>query len=80
MLERPDVDYVSIKVSSIVSQLSMWAFDETVERVVTRLTPLYELAAASADRRSSSTSTWRSTATSTSPWRCSAASWTSRNC
>jgi RHH-type transcriptional regulator, proline utilization regulon repressor / proline dehydrogenase / delta 1-pyrroline-5-carboxylate dehydrogenase len=48
MLERPDVDYVSIKVSSIVSQLSMWAFDETVERVVTRLTPLYELAAASA--------------------------------
>ena len=30
------------------SQLSMWAFDETVERVVERLTPLYELAAASA--------------------------------
>ncbi|GAB3035196.1 proline dehydrogenase family protein [Parafrigoribacterium mesophilum] len=48
MLARPDVDYVSIKVSSIVSQLSMWAFDETVQRVVTRLTPLYELAAASA--------------------------------
>ena len=48
MLGRPDVDYVSIKVSSIVSQLSMWAFDETVERVVARLTPLYELAAASA--------------------------------
>ena len=45
LLERPDVDYVSIKVSSIVSQLSMWAFDETVERVVERLTPLYEVAA-----------------------------------
>ena len=45
MLERPDVDYVSIKVSSIVSQLSMWSFDETVERVVERLTPLYEIAA-----------------------------------
>jgi RHH-type proline utilization regulon transcriptional repressor/proline dehydrogenase/delta 1-pyrroline-5-carboxylate dehydrogenase len=44
LLERDDVDYVSIKVSSIVSQLNMWAFDETVERVVTRLTPLYELA------------------------------------
>jgi RHH-type proline utilization regulon transcriptional repressor/proline dehydrogenase/delta 1-pyrroline-5-carboxylate dehydrogenase len=48
LLERDDVDYVSIKVSSIVSQLSMWAFDETVERVVTKLTPLYAIAAASA--------------------------------
>jgi RHH-type proline utilization regulon transcriptional repressor/proline dehydrogenase/delta 1-pyrroline-5-carboxylate dehydrogenase len=47
LLARPDVDYVSIKVSSVVSQLSMWAFDETVERVVERLTPLYELAAKS---------------------------------
>jgi RHH-type proline utilization regulon transcriptional repressor/proline dehydrogenase/delta 1-pyrroline-5-carboxylate dehydrogenase len=47
LLERDDVDYVSIKVSSVASQLSMWAFDDMVERVVTRLTPLYELAAAS---------------------------------
>ena len=47
LLQRPDVDYVSIKVSSVVAQLSMWAFDETVERVVERLTPLYELAALS---------------------------------
>lgn len=45
LLQRPDVDYVSIKVSSIESQLNMWAFDETVERVTKRLTPLYELAA-----------------------------------
>lgn len=44
LLERPDVDYVSIKVSSVVSQLSMWAFDEEVDRVVERLTPLYEAA------------------------------------
>ncbi|MDY7542006.1 bifunctional proline dehydrogenase/L-glutamate gamma-semialdehyde dehydrogenase [Cryobacterium sp. 5B3] len=48
LLARPDVDYVSIKVSSIASQLSMWSFDEAVTRVVERLTPLYELAAASA--------------------------------
>jgi RHH-type transcriptional regulator, proline utilization regulon repressor / proline dehydrogenase / delta 1-pyrroline-5-carboxylate dehydrogenase len=48
LLERDDVDYVSIKVSSIESQLNMWAFDETVERVTKRLTPLYEQAAASA--------------------------------
>ncbi|MCM6762247.1 bifunctional proline dehydrogenase/L-glutamate gamma-semialdehyde dehydrogenase [Rathayibacter sp. ZW T2_19] len=47
LLERPDVDYVSIKVSSIASQLSMWAFDEAVERIVERLTPLYETAAMS---------------------------------
>jgi RHH-type proline utilization regulon transcriptional repressor/proline dehydrogenase/delta 1-pyrroline-5-carboxylate dehydrogenase len=47
LLGRDDVDYVSIKVSSVSSQLSMWAFDETVTRVVSRLTPLYELAAAS---------------------------------
>jgi RHH-type transcriptional regulator, proline utilization regulon repressor / proline dehydrogenase / delta 1-pyrroline-5-carboxylate dehydrogenase len=48
LLERDDVDYVSIKVSSVAAQLSMWAFDETVERVVERLTPLYALAAVSA--------------------------------
>jgi len=41
LIERPDVDYVSVKVSSISSQLSMWAFDETVQRVVRRLIPLY---------------------------------------
>jgi RHH-type proline utilization regulon transcriptional repressor/proline dehydrogenase/delta 1-pyrroline-5-carboxylate dehydrogenase len=47
MLARDDVDYVSIKVSSVVSQVSMWAFDDAVERVVRRLTPLYRLAASS---------------------------------
>ena len=46
LLQRDDVDYVSIKVSSVSSQLSMWSFDETVTRVVERLTPLYEFAAA----------------------------------
>ena len=47
LLARDDVDYVSIKVSSVAAQLSMWAFDDMVDRVVQRLTPLYELAAAS---------------------------------
>jgi RHH-type proline utilization regulon transcriptional repressor/proline dehydrogenase/delta 1-pyrroline-5-carboxylate dehydrogenase len=47
LLARDDVDYVSIKVSSIASQLSMWSFDETVDRVVERLVPLYEFAASS---------------------------------
>ncbi|MCA0216670.1 MAG: bifunctional proline dehydrogenase/L-glutamate gamma-semialdehyde dehydrogenase [Actinobacteria bacterium] len=45
LLARADVDYVSIKVSSVAAQLSMWAFDDMVETVVARLTPLYELAA-----------------------------------
>ena len=45
LLERDDVDYVSVKVSAVASQLSMWAFDETVERVAERLQPLYEKAA-----------------------------------
>lgn len=45
-LARDDVDYVSIKVSSVVSQLSMWSFDEAVADVVEKLTPLYRLAAA----------------------------------
>jgi RHH-type proline utilization regulon transcriptional repressor/proline dehydrogenase/delta 1-pyrroline-5-carboxylate dehydrogenase len=44
-LARDDVDYVSIKVSSVVSQLSMWSFDEAVDKVVAKLTPLYRLAA-----------------------------------
>ena len=47
LLARDDVDYVSIKVSAIAAQLSMWSFDDAVDRVVDRLTPLYELAAGS---------------------------------
>ncbi len=49
LLERDDVDYVSIKVSSVSAQLNMWAFDEMVDRVVARLTPLYEYAASHAE-------------------------------
>jgi RHH-type proline utilization regulon transcriptional repressor/proline dehydrogenase/delta 1-pyrroline-5-carboxylate dehydrogenase len=45
LLERPDVDYVSVKISNIVSNLNLWGFDDAVARVVQRLTPLYELAA-----------------------------------
>ncbi len=47
LLARDDVDYVSIKVSSVVSSLNMWAFDEMVERVSERLLPLYKFAASS---------------------------------
>ena len=46
LIAREDVDYVSVKVSAISSQLSMWAYKETVDRVVKRLIPLYTEAAA----------------------------------
>lgn len=46
LIARDDVDYVSVKVSAISSQLSMWAYDQTVDRVVGRLMPLYQQAAA----------------------------------
>ncbi|MEV7611132.1 bifunctional proline dehydrogenase/L-glutamate gamma-semialdehyde dehydrogenase [Microbacterium sp. NPDC089320] len=45
LIRRPDVDYVSVKVSAIVSHISMWAFDEVVDSVVERLLPLYLTAA-----------------------------------
>ena len=45
LLGRPDVDYVSIKVSSTVAPHSAWGFDEAVEHVVEKLTPLFAKAA-----------------------------------
>jgi RHH-type proline utilization regulon transcriptional repressor/proline dehydrogenase/delta 1-pyrroline-5-carboxylate dehydrogenase len=44
LLMRPDVDYVSIKVSATVPPFSSWAFDEAVARITERLLPLYKLA------------------------------------
>ncbi|MEV0895523.1 bifunctional proline dehydrogenase/L-glutamate gamma-semialdehyde dehydrogenase [Actinoplanes sp. NPDC049802] len=45
LLARPDVDYVSIKVSSTVAPHNPWAFDEAVADIVEQLTPLFTLAA-----------------------------------
>ncbi len=44
LIERPDVDYVSIKVSAAVAPHAVWAFDESVRDVVERLIPLYTAA------------------------------------
>lgn len=44
-LRRPDVDYVSVKISAICPSITPLAFDDTVERVVDRLRPLYRVAA-----------------------------------
>ncbi|MDT0158171.1 bifunctional proline dehydrogenase/L-glutamate gamma-semialdehyde dehydrogenase [Microbacterium sp. ARD32] len=45
LIRRDDVDYVSVKVSAIMSRISMWAFDQVVEQAVERLLPLYLTAA-----------------------------------
>ncbi len=44
LLERDDVDYVSIKVSSTVAPHSPWAFDDAVAHAVDALAPLYAIA------------------------------------
>ncbi|HOA86427.1 MAG TPA: bifunctional proline dehydrogenase/L-glutamate gamma-semialdehyde dehydrogenase [Microbacteriaceae bacterium] len=49
LIRRDDVDYVSVKVSAIESRISMWAFDEMVERIAQRLLPLYLSAAGAGD-------------------------------
>ncbi|MGM7678488.1 proline dehydrogenase family protein [Microbacterium sp. A94] len=45
LIRREDVDYVSVKVSSVISHISLWAFDEIVDTVSERLLPLYVTAA-----------------------------------
>lgn len=44
LVERPDVDYVSIKVSSVAAQLVPWDLEGSRDRVVERLLPLYRAA------------------------------------
>lgn len=41
LLDNPEVDYISIKVSTIYSQLHSIAFEHTVEKLVERLTLIY---------------------------------------
>ncbi len=45
LLDDPDVDYVSVKISAVVAQLDRWGFDESVHRVVQRLRPMVTRAA-----------------------------------
>jgi RHH-type proline utilization regulon transcriptional repressor/proline dehydrogenase/delta 1-pyrroline-5-carboxylate dehydrogenase len=45
LLARPDVDYVSIKVSATVPPHSPWAFDEAVDHIAANLLPLFTQAA-----------------------------------
>ena len=45
LIERDDVDYVSIKVSATVAPHSPWSYEQNIAHVVERLLPLYKLAA-----------------------------------
>ena len=45
LLEQPDIDYVSVKLSSIVAQLNYWDFDGCIRRVTQRLRPVLQKAA-----------------------------------
>src|SRR3954454_22015257 len=46
LLQRDDVEYVSVKASSVASQLNLWAYDRTLERVKENLRQLFAAAAA----------------------------------
>ena len=41
VLENPNVDYISIKISTIFSQINALAYEETVEELVSRLSRIY---------------------------------------
>jgi len=45
-LANPEIEYISVKISTIYSQISSLAFEHTVEVLVERLTELYRTAAA----------------------------------
>ncbi len=44
LLARPDVEYISVKISSVFSQINLLAFDNTVDEIKTRLRKLYRTA------------------------------------
>jgi RHH-type proline utilization regulon transcriptional repressor/proline dehydrogenase/delta 1-pyrroline-5-carboxylate dehydrogenase len=44
LLGRPDIDYVSVKVSAVIAPHSAWARDETVAAVADKLAPLMRCA------------------------------------
>ncbi|WP_099331895.1 proline dehydrogenase family protein [Actinomyces minihominis] len=46
LLQRDDVDYVSLKVSSVIGPHSPWDHEKAVEVAVAKLLPLYQYAAA----------------------------------
>ena len=46
-IDRPDVDYISVKVSAVVANLDVLAFDDSLDRISERLRQLYRRATSS---------------------------------
>ncbi|MEM6527312.1 MAG: bifunctional proline dehydrogenase/L-glutamate gamma-semialdehyde dehydrogenase, partial [Chloroflexota bacterium] len=46
LLANPDVEYISVKISSVFSQINLIAFEDTIEQIKTRLRKLYRQAMA----------------------------------
>lgn len=46
LIDQPDVDYVSVKLSAVASQLNYWDWDGSIERVTARLRTIFARAAA----------------------------------
>ncbi len=44
LLARPEIDYVSVKISSICAQLDVLAYDDEVARIAGQLAPIYRAA------------------------------------
>jgi len=47
LIDQNEIDYVSVKVSGITSQIDMWSFDDSLRHVKDRLRRIYEHSAAS---------------------------------
>ncbi len=45
LLANPDIDYVSVKISGIASQLNHWAWDDSVDRICARMRDVFHAAA-----------------------------------
>ncbi len=45
LLDDPNIDYVSVKISAVASQLNHWAWDDCLERICDRLRTIWRAAA-----------------------------------
>lgn len=50
-LKKPDIDYMSVKISTIFSQINLLAFDESVDSIAERLRLLYRAAMKSPEHK-----------------------------
>ena len=41
LISRPDIEYISVKISAVFSQINLIGYDKTIEKIKTQLRPLY---------------------------------------